>query len=141
MENPTAFDRERYHPRATLSEADGHAARQRRPIVWGGSSHDGAAASRGDGIWELSAENLSGIRNQFHAAGGESGRGCRGQCLARGERPICPAAAEVRTRSATPRAGDQQRRRVAPRIAKTSESDLRLPRTCHPARSRVVLSL
>ena len=82
MENPTAFDRQRHHARATLSEADGHAARERGPILRCGSSHNGAASFRGDGIWELSAENLSGGRDQVHAAGGETGRCGGGQCLA-----------------------------------------------------------
>ena len=118
-----------------------HAARERRPILRCGPAHNGAASSRGNGIWELSAKNLSGVRDQLHAADSKSGRCCRGQCIARCECPICPAAAEIRTGSAQLGAGDQQRRRVAPRIAKTSESDLRLPWTCDPARSRLVLSL
>ena len=74
-------------------------------------------------------------------AGSEtSGRG-------RGQRaPFCQygsraAVSGSGARSAQLGAGDQQCRRVAPRIERTPESDDCLPRSCHPARLRMAVSL
>ena len=79
-------------------------------------------------IWACSGSGETGGR----------GRGQRAQFRRHGSRA---AVSGSRARSAQLGAGDQQRRRVAPRIARTPESDLRLPPSCDPARFRVVLSL